>query len=51
MIIYSELQQPDVLPISNFIKLNEARGEESEFVKQHFENSLENLECAPDWLL
>lgn len=40
----------------NFIKLNEARVEESEFVKQHFENSLENLEnggkvsVAPSWL-
>ena len=26
MIIYSELQQPDVLPISNFIKLNDLQG-------------------------
>ena len=26
MIIYSELQQPDVMPISNYIKLNDLQG-------------------------
>ena len=38
---------------SEFIKLNPARRDESEFVKQHFENSLENsgkVSVAPCWV-